>query len=118
MVLIFCIVFVSNMPTEVAAAEAVMRFVVDGDATVPADVRDGADLFVRIQIEDEGLISAPGHRRDGLRYRRKDVINAASAHELGGVEDFMYGLAESSATTCPATKPIPASDKVSKKIFS
>src|SRR6185437_15925942 len=71
----------------IAAAEAVMRFRIDGDA-VAADVGDGADEFVVVEAEHVGL--SPARNIDATRVVvGEDIIDAAATHYLGGVEDFI-----------------------------
>ena len=64
-----------------------MRGGVNGHA-VAADVGDGADVFVAVQIEHERISAARHINAPGIVIGI-DIINAAAAHELGGVEHFV-----------------------------
>ena len=72
-----------------AAAETVMRFGINGHA-MTAEVGDGADVFVAVQIEHESIAAARHINASGVVVGI-DIINAAVAHELGGVEHLVRG---------------------------
>lgn len=56
--------------------------------TLPPDVGDSADIFVRVQIEHESICAAR-HIDTPLVIVDTPIINAAVAHELGRVENFI-----------------------------
>ena len=74
-----------------------MRSGVNGHAAT-VDVGDGADVFVRVQIEYKRRTAAWDIDAPAIVVGI-DIINAAVAHELGGVEDFVrsVGLGENVA---------------------
>ena len=72
-----------------AAAKTVMRCGVNGHA-VTADVGDGADVFVAVQVEYKCRAAARHINAPGVVVGI-DIINAAVAHELGGVENLVRG---------------------------
>ena len=73
-----------------AAADTMMRSRVNGHAAA-ADVGDGADVFVAVQIEHERISAARHINAPGVVVGI-DIINAAVAHELGGVEDLVRSV--------------------------
>ena len=58
---------------------------------VAADVGDGADVFVAVQIEHEGVVAAR-HINAPAVVVGIDIISAAVAHELLSVEHFVRGV--------------------------
>src|SRR5665213_3605487 len=68
----------------------VMRGGVNGHA-VAANIGDGTDVFVAVQIEHEGVSAARHINAPGVVVGI-DIINAAGAHELGGGEHLVRGV--------------------------
>ena len=58
---------------------------------VAADVGDGTDVFVAVQIKDESVCAAGDINATAIIVGI-DIINAAVAHELGGVEHLVRGV--------------------------
>ena len=70
-----------------AAAETVVRRRIDGD-TMTTDVGDAADVIVLIEVKDVG-VATTGHINAALIVIGIDIVNAASAHKLGGIQNLV-----------------------------